>query len=195
MNNLKNRTKIAVFLFLAFLLGILFVVYSITQRKIVQTTQPSPLKTQSTTTPSITPEEKNPSYKKDGLIPTYPPERGSGVDLEAPLVLNSMNEIKKIYPFLPYEATIKISESQSLDVVIPDKASQINPWTLQINIYGLDYGLSSEDVQYTVTKNAFITTVNALHKWLQEKGVDSKKIMIIWGEQEYIQNKSQEWLK
>jgi len=44
-------------------------------------------------------------------------------------------------------------------------------------------------------KKSFQLAVASINKWIKEKGVDPQKIMIIWGDKEYIQNKSQEWLE
>jgi len=161
------------------------------------------VKSKSNTPPSpqviVTPIQKstdiNPSYKKNVFIPTYAPEKGSGVNLEAPLVADSIREIQKLYPFLPYEKIVMTPLSQEIAVVIPDFTSQPNRWTLQVYIFGLDYQLNKGDIEYEVNKNAFKTAFASLTSWIKEKGVDSKKIMIIWGDKEYIQNKSQEWLE
>lgn len=139
--------------------------------------------------------KKNPTYKKNSFIPTYAPGKGSGVDLEAPLVANSLQEIQKIYPFLPYETTITTPSNREVTLVIPDKISQTNQWTLQIYIFDLDYQLKKEDPEYVVMQNSFRYAVTALNKWIEEKGADPKKIMFIWGDTEFIQNKSQEWLE
>lgn len=150
--------------------------------------------------PTITPfpqnnSEINPSYKKNMFIPTYTPNKGSGVDLQAPLVADSMKEIQKLYPFLPYVETINANTDQEVDIVVPDKTSQPNPWTLHVNISGLDYNVAKGDQNYIPMKNAFINATSSVYKWIQDKGADPKKIMIIWGDKEVIQNKSQEWLE
>ena len=140
------------------------------------------------------PTEINPSYKKNGFIPTYTPEKGRGVDLEAPIVASSIQEIKKLYPFLPYENVIK-NPNTEITIIIPDTTSQTNPWTLEVDIFGLDYRLLKEDPEYSTMKSLFLSTVASINKWIEEKGADPKKIMIIWGDKEYIQNKSQEWME
>lgn len=190
----SNRKKIAIFAILIVLLGTLFVINSIVQKKLA--TNFIQKNSVISPTPTIaSPEEKNPSYKKDVFIPTYSPEKGKGVDLETPLVANSIKEIQKLYPFLPYTEIINVNTEQEVDIVIPDKTSQTNLWTLHVNISGLDYYAVKGDQNYTSMKNAFINATSSVYKWIQEKGADPSKIMFIWGDEEYIQNKSQEWLE
>lgn len=191
MNFLQNINKkiIIIFLFLI-LLGIVLITNYLTKKQTTPTIKIVP-----TILPIRDTTEKNPSYKKNVFIPTYTPEKGRGVDLEAPLVADSIKEIQKIYPFLPYEKTIKTSSNKEITIIIPDKISQINKWTLQINIFGLDYHLTKGNMEYIATKNSFRDIYSSLNKWIEEKGADPKKIMIIWGDEEYIQNKSQEWLE
>jgi len=180
--------KIALFVFLLILFGILLIFNNSIGKKTPNTILPTGIPVQKNTA-------INPSYKNGVFIPTYSPEKGSGVDLEAPVVANSMKEIQKLYPFLPYEETIKTSASQEATIVISDKTSQTNQWTLQVDIFGLNYHLVKGDPEYITMKNSFINAVSFLNKWIEEKGADPKKIMIIFGDQEYIQNKSQEWLE
>ena len=80
-------------------------------------------------------------------------------------------------------------------VIISDKTSQTNIWTLEVDVFGLDYRLSQEDSEYALMKKSFQLAVASINKWIKEKGVDPQKIMIIWGDKEYIQNKSQEWME
>jgi len=44
-------------------------------------------------------------------------------------------------------------------------------------------------------KNSFVETTQFIKNWIKEKGADYNNIMFNWGEQDYIQNKSQEWLE
>lgn len=154
----------------------------------------------SSTMPTVTPTAQNssdinPSYKNGVFIPTYPPGKGRGVDIQAPLVADSIKEIQKIYISLPYTMTINANTDQEVDIVIPDKSAQPNPWTLRVNISGLDYNVVKGDQNYIPMKNAFINATSSVYKWVQDKGADPKKIMIIWGDGALIQNKSQEWLE
>ncbi len=191
MNFLQStKNKIVVFISLFFLFGIIFLLSKNTfiETKKSNNISPTSINTQNSS-------EKNPSYKKGGLIPTYPPKEGSGVDLRTPLVTQSIIEIEKLYSSLPYEVTINTPSNQEVSIVIPDKTAQTNPWTLQVYVFGLDYQLAKNDPEYASAKNSFKYSVASLYKWIEEKGADPKKIMIIWGDKELIQNKSQEWLE
>ena len=180
-------------------IGIVLLLIAILLSIIIATIILRPLKQTIPTQVIVTPPQRDttldPSYKKNVFIPTYTPEKGSGVDLGAPLVVDSIREIQKLYPFLPYEKTVITPLSQEVAMVIPDFTSQPNQWTLQVDIFGLDYQLKKEDPEYSAHKNAFKIAATSLSSWIEEKGADPKKIMIIWGDKEYIQNKSQEWLE
>jgi len=187
--NINKKTLVIVIsVFALFLLSSIFVMYRIKSSK--PTTLP-----QVAITPIQQQVEINPSYKKNAFIPTYTPEKGSGVNLEAPLVTDSIREIQKLYPFLPYEKTLITPQNQEVAIVVPDFTSQPNRWTLQVDVFGLDYHLNKGDSEYATNKNAFVSAASSLNSWIKEKGADPKKIMIIWGDKEYIQNKSQELLE
>jgi hypothetical protein len=189
IQSLNKKLMIGIFLSII-LLSSIFTLYLVKSKS--PNIQPS-------TQVVITPTQKNidiyPSYKKNVFIPTYAPQKGSGVDLEAPLVEDSIKEIQKLYPYLPYEKIILTSLSQEVALVVPDVSSQPNKWTLQVEVFGLDYRLTKEEPDYMANKNAFVTAASSLNAWIIEKGADPKKIMIVWGDKEYIQNKSQEWLE
>jgi len=193
----RVNKKIIIYIFLFVLFGVivlLTIINVIKQKKLNNI--PSDSNTSSITSTSLQEKtQKNPSYKKDAFIPTYSPEKGKGVDLEAPLVVNSMKEIQKLYPFLPYEEIIKTPTNEEVTIIIPDKISQTNPWTLQVYVYGLDYQLAKENLGYVALKNSFSFAASTLYTWIEQKGADPKKIMIIWDDSEFIQNKSQELLK
>ena len=185
-----QKQIILMIVFLTILLGMIFLTNSLLRQKTAQNSLPP----SSSPTPASKATEINPSYKNNTFIPTYSPEKGSGVDIEAPLVAQSMQEIEKLNNSLPYEQTLTTPSSQEITIVIPDKTSQTNPWTLQINVFGLDYQIAKEDPEYQLSRESMMYVASFINKWIKEKGGDPVKIMIIWGDQIDVQNKSQEWL-
>jgi len=192
---MRILTPLHKMIFTSFLLLLLLIsVFGYITNKNVKNT-PTEVKTTPTNSPIPLPTEAiNPSYQGTP-IPTYTPDKGRGVDIEAPLVANSLQEIKKLEPFLPYEQTLSLEAGQEVYISIPDKTLQPNPWTLTVYIIGFDYHLVKTDPQYASAKKLFVGAATSITQWIQSKGVDPKKIMIIWGDTGLIQNKSQEWLE
>jgi len=191
----NSKKQIVLFaLLLIILIGIVLTIDFLTHKK--KNTNPQVKLTNIATSPTPIPKRSKtlPSFGKGNLLPTYQPEKGRGVDLEIPIVASSIQEIQKLNAYLPYTYTFKTLANTEVSLVIPDVNSQTNDWTLTINIFGLDYSLQKNDKDYNAMKESFNETVLYVKKWIEEKGVDYTKIMINWGEQEYIQDKSQEWL-
>ncbi len=140
-------------------------------------------------TPSPTPRKTQAE-----LLPTYPKEKGGGVNLEDPRISVSLQEIKKLSPYLPYTTTLKTSVGP-VSIVIPGPESQTTSWTLLINIFDIDYGIPPSDPEFPKTKKSFLESVKAVRTWITEKGADPEKIIFVWGDRELIQLRSEEWLK
>jgi len=191
----SKKQTIVFILLLIILFGIVLAVDLFSKKKKITTPQ-NINQVSITTFPTLTVKrsETYPSDNTGELLPTYSPEIGKGINLEAPQISSSINEIQKLYSYLPYIYTFKTTKNKEVSIIIPDKDSQINSWTLTINIFGLNYRSQKGNADYDLMKNSFTETVLFVKKWIEEKGVDFTKIMINWGEEEFIQNKSQEWL-
>lgn len=190
-----SKKQMALFaLLLIILIGIVLTIDFINRKK--KNAIPQVKLTNISTSPTPIPKRSDvlPSFGKGNLLPTYQPEKGRGVDLENPTVASSIQEIQKLNPYLPYVYTFKTLTNTEVSLIIPEADSQTNSWTLTVNVFGLDYALQKKDKDYNTMKESFNETVLQVKKWIEEKGVDYTKILINWGEQEYIQNKSQEWL-
>lgn len=125
-------------------------------------------------------------------IPTLPP---GGVNINSQIVKDSENEIKKIYPLLPYKTTFNSSAGITLSIIIPPQNLQDNPWSLTIYIFGIDYQVPQESMDYPNTKISFKESGNYVLDWLKKNGVDINKIFIVWGDKFFIQERSMQWLK
>jgi hypothetical protein len=128
-------------------------------------------------------------------LPTYAPEKGRGVDLEAPLIKNSTSEIEKLYGHLPLNREVKLSTGLTVSIVIPAQNLQNNPWTLTIQIFGIDYEVPQSDSNYLLMKNSFLEATNVVFNWIKNNNANLQNIVISWGNRKFIQDRAEEWLK
>lgn len=128
-------------------------------------------------------------------VPYKPSTEGSGVDTNSQVVNNSSSEIMKLYDFLPYQNEFVSSKNKKISIVIPDKNLQINPWTLTVQIFGIDYQVKEGEPDYQIAESSFLEAVNKTFIWMNSQGVDPGKIIISWGDKAYIQNQAEKWLE
>lgn len=136
-------------------------------------------------------------YPKKVLeIPSLPPEKGVGVDTQAKSVKDSEAEINKIYSFLPYQNNLTLTTGVKVEILIPSKEFQDIPWVLRASINGIVYNAADpSNPDYTLMKNSFREASSIVLSFLKEKGVDTSKVYISWGDREFIQTASERWLK
>lgn len=149
--------------------------------------------------PSITPIESNiipitNAPKSTLLIPTAPLEQGGGVNVSAPTVEASTQEIKKITGLLPqtFQKTLTTGLPVDIFISIPDVS---RPWVLPIFIGGIDYQVPENSPKYAVMRNSFREAAKETFKALSESGVDTSKLFINWGDQAFIQERAEKWLQ
>lgn len=127
-------------------------------------------------------------------LPTYVPEQGRGVNLKAPLIKNSTREIEKLYRYLPLNQEVKLSTGLTVSIVIPAKSLQSNPWTLTVQIFGIDYEVPQSDPNYLLMKNSFQEATNIVFNWMKKNNANLQNIIINWGDRKFIQDRAEEWL-
>ncbi|MBI5122436.1 hypothetical protein HZA75_01105 [Candidatus Roizmanbacteria bacterium] len=127
-------------------------------------------------------------------LPTYAPEKGRGVDLEAPLIKNSTREIQKLYRFLPLNQEVRLSTGLTVSIVIPAKDLQSNPWTLTVQIFGIDYEIPQSDSSYPLMKNSFQEATRVVFNWIKNNNANPQSIIISWGDKQFIQDRAEEWV-
>lgn len=188
-----------VFILAAFvILAGLIIVFNLLQRRSQpQTEAPavavSPIPTLAEPPISPVPEE-SPAFQSKQNLPTYPPDKGQGVDLESPVVQTSIAEIEKLYPYLPYLRDYQVSTGLTVSIVIPAKDLQGSPWTLLVQIFGIDYNVPSGSEEYERMKTSFLEAANSVFEWMRSNQVDPQKIFISWGDRALIQDRAEEWL-
>src|SRR3990167_5571536 len=112
--------------------------------------------------------------------PTYPPEIGQGIDIESELVQSSTSEVEKLYPYLPYLVDYQLSTGIIASIVIPAKDLQENPWSLTVQIFGIDYQVPADSQDYQLMKDSFREAANVVFEWMNSYGVDPQKLIIRW---------------
>lgn len=122
-------------------------------------------------------------------------DQGEGIDMTSAPIQTAISEIKKLQPYLPYHANLTLSNGAQVTVIISPETFQTNPWTLPVQIYGINFQSTPSQSDYHLTKNAFRETAQQIFAWLQTKGVDSNKIYISWGEKAFIQDQAERWLR
>lgn len=126
--------------------------------------------------------------------PTFPPSQGGGIDTTSAPVKESMAEIKKLLPSLPYSADTTLSTGVTISILIPEASLQSNAWTLTVQIFNLNYQTTPADSDYTLMKKSFIEASSTVFNWMEKKGANPSKVMINWGDKKYIQDKAIKWL-
>jgi Zn-dependent protease with chaperone function len=140
----------------------------------------------------ITPTPKAPPSIR--AVPTLPPDQGGGLDLNSPLMQHSIAELQKLYPYLPYYKDITLSTGVSVTINMPKKELQMSAWTLDAEIYGINYETSPSQPDYTQMKKSFLEASDIVFAWVKQHGADPYKIFYTWGDRAYIQEQAEQWL-
>lgn len=148
-------------------------------------------KKQSISTPKPVTSE---SFTDVDVIPTLPPARGAGVDIESKVAQDSRQEIEKLYPALPFSKTITVG-GKEVAIRIPEAELQDYKWSLIVYLPDLDFQAPTELPNYSLAKERFLAAASEVNLWIQQQGADPKKIIIVWGDTQFSQERAREWLK
>lgn len=148
-------------------------------------TSPSPVPTKYPLLKSVNPPE----------MKSLPSGKQGGVDIESDPIKNSQLEIEKLNPSLPFEETLRLESGEEVTILIPSPSLQINPWTLTVQIFGLDYQIPEDDSNYELIKESFLEASANAFGWINSKGANPEKIIISWGDKAFIQESAEKWLK
>lgn len=183
MNLLNNKQKVLIILVLLLSL-VVIISYLFLPKDSKPVSTPSPT--------SLSNLRSQPIKMAD--VPYKPSDQGGGVDTGAQKVVDSKNEIKKLVNAFPYEQNFQTTSGKKVTILIPGADLQLNPWTLTVQIFGIDYQTSPEYEDYQSEKNAFVESANLVFGWMKSQGVNPDKIIISWGGKEFIQQRAEEWL-
>lgn len=140
---------------------------------------------------SIKPEYSPP---KQADLPYIPENRGGGIDVRSEAVRRSTAEIRKLTSSLPYQQSLNLSTNKTVEILIPSQNLQLNAWTLTVQIFDLDYQIPENDPDYNLAKASFIEAANSIFSWMESKGADPNKMIIVWGDRAFIQERAEQWL-
>lgn len=129
------------------------------------------------------------------IVPTLNPADGQGLNLESEEVKNSIAQIEKIKSKLPYKKTFTTTSGINVDILIPSYELLENPWTLTVHVFKLDYEILEDNPEYQKNRQAFLEAARDVFFWLKNNGVKTEQIIIQWGDREFIQTRSEEWLR
>lgn len=132
--------------------------------------------------------------KAANTAPTHAPQTGSGIDANAAVTKQSETEIRKLGPFLPYSSTLTLENKREITVHMGALSQQPHPWTLQIDVFGVDFNVPKNDPQYEVEKRAFLEGVTNAITWIRSKQADSARILVVWSDKKFSQDRAVEWL-
>ncbi len=200
MNEQLSKKNIIILIVISFvvLFG-LIISYNLLQSKSQPQTKPTPTIISNPTPTSITEISLSPIQKKLPIpksklnVPTYTPDKGQGVDINSQIAQESISEIDKLSPYLPYLNEYKFSNDLMASIVVPTKKFQDIPWILTVQIFGIDYQVPKDSKDYQLMKSSFLEAANAVFEWMKSYGVDPQKVIIKWGDKEFIQKQAEEW--
>lgn len=141
----------------------------------------------------VLPKKANPPSLK--IIPTLSQEQGGEIDMNSEIVQKSIREINKLTPYLPYKKDVTLSTGLLVSILIPEKSLQSNPWTLTVQIFGIDYNTRSLDKNYSVLKTSFREAASIVFTWMINNNVNPNDILIQWGDRAFIQEGAENFLK
>lgn len=124
-------------------------------------------------------------------IPTTS-QGASYFDLSSPQITSSKSEIARLVPYLPYRKTFTLSNKLIVTIVVPEEKLQESDWTLDVNIYDIDYQVPKDDEK--TMKQSFKEAAGLLFSWMRQRGADPEKIIIIFGDRLFMQERAKEWL-
>jgi hypothetical protein len=128
-------------------------------------------------------------------VPTLPPSKGQGIDINSKEVNTSTSAIETLSKSLPYNKKFTSSQGIPVEILIPPPTLLENEWTLTIQIFGIDYQIPESDPQYDAMKNSFLDAASDVFRFIQSNGVDPNNLIVQWGDREFIQQRSAEWLQ
>ena len=63
-----------------------------------------------------------------------------------------------------------------------------------MQIFGIDYQSPENTTDYAIAKSTFLEAANKVFAWMESKGADPNKIIISWGDRQFIQERAEKWL-
>lgn len=196
---MTNKLQYLIIGSLILLLVSLVIIYNVTSSYLasrntstIPSTAPTPQRVVPTAVPLPKDMVKGQSIRN---VPTLNPTSGLGLDLDSSEIQNSIAQIEKIKTKLPYKKTLTAASGVEVEILIPPYELLTNRWVLNVQIFHIDYELSEGNPNYEANRQAFLEAARDVFYWLKDNGVKTEEIIIQWGDREFIQTRSEEWLK
>lgn len=122
-------------------------------------------------------------------------QSNKGIDTKSEVVKESTKEIDNLSTHLPYTKEVQLSDGRTVEIVIPSMSIADNEWTLLVQVFGIDYEIPVGSTEYELEKQAFLEGVTYVKQFFTENNIDSSKIIIVWGDREFMHNRAQMWLE
>lgn len=188
----SHKLQISIALLTLFLLIVLILSFFSSQKK----SGPKALKDQRPTPFQVSPVLKEkPKVLEVKNIPTLLPQQGKGVDITSQTARESIGNIDKVEQKFPLEKVVKTSTGNEITIYIAKREFQPTPWSLNVDLYGVEFQAPIGSDQYSKAKTDFLESVQEVFNWVRANGADPEHIIFRWGDKEYMNNRAQEWLK
>lgn len=128
-------------------------------------------------------------------VPTLAPSQGGGLDTSSQILKDSALNIAEITGNLPYKKTFTSTNGIPIEIIVPSPEYQDNKWTLLVNIFGVDYQVPTDSPEYSRMQLAFREAAADVYLFVKKNGGDPEKIVFKWGDREFIENRTREWLQ
>lgn len=128
-------------------------------------------------------------------VPTLAPSQGGGLDTSSQILRDSALNIAEITGNLPYKKTFTSTNGIPMEIIISSPEYQDNKWTLLVNIFGVDYQVPTDSPEYSRMQLAFREAAADVYLFVKKNGGDPEKIVFKWGDREFIENRTREWLQ
>ncbi|MBI4037501.1 hypothetical protein HY382_00470 [Candidatus Curtissbacteria bacterium] len=133
------------------------------------------------------------SKPKTYLEPQSQPVIDGKLDESSKVNKESKTSIEKLAEKLPYRETITTATGTEVRFAIIGDAK--SPYTLYIEIFGIDFLNDYSDPALPKNVQDFRDTAKGILGWINKQGADPSKIFISWGEKQYEREAAKAWLE
>ena len=130
-----------------------------------------------------------------GSLPKKQVPGGTAPDLKAPAISTSQQELTALFPHLPFVVDVTLSTDRKVSIVVPSRQYQDAPWKLTAQVFNIDYRIPISSKNYATEKAAFLESASYIFGWMKQHKVNPDNVIIKWGDEAYIQQRAEEWLK
>jgi len=127
-------------------------------------------------------------------VPTLESSKGIGLDTNSEIASESAFAINRLNEILPYQRNLRFFDKE-VSIYVPNSDLQDNVWSLTVHIDGINYMIKKDDPNYQKEKGAFLSSANDVFSLIKSVNIEPEKVIITWGDKNYIHERSKAWLK